>query len=129
MGGGGGIVALTSMPRKQFTEEEILRILRLRAIGKYPTVRALCAEHGISPARLRGWRQLEERLTWELEDWVRSALVVGAATVEDMISWIDWRNHMLYTREEVSAELSRLAARGAVCAEAGGRWRLVEPWP
>ncbi len=111
-----------------FTDDQIHRI-RLEHCYFF-TIAQLCERWGITRYRLQKWRKRQVCTVFlTLEDDIIAAIHRGGwhAPV-DLIGWLDYRDHAIYSEAEVRELFENLEARGEVRRE-GDRFRYVQVDP
>ncbi len=111
-----------------FTDDQIHRILLEHHY--FFTIAQTCEKWGITRYRLRLWKKRNVYEVFRtLEDEVLAGIHRGGLHAPAaLISWLDYRDHALYSEGEVRALFENLEARGEVCKE-GDRWRYVQVDP
>lgn len=107
---------------RDYSPADIRKILL--ELRYFYTVKQLCAKWHITPYRLRQWQQAL-RGTPPIAD--RRELVIvavhqGARTCADMIAYLDYVDHAVYTPDEINAVLDQLEAEGIALSH-NGEWR------
>jgi hypothetical protein len=94
------------------------------------TKKELCEKWGITQYRLAKWRQQRPWKTfWTIEDCLIAAIYKGGwHAPADLIGWLDYRNHNLYSEDEVREMFETLEKRGEVRRK-GDRWTYVQLEP
>ena len=110
----------------QFSNDQIERIL----LEKYFffTIKETCEKWGITPYRLNKWNK-ESHRRWEIEDAIIAGIHRGGwVEPAELIGWLDYRNHHIYSVEEITAMFEKLEARGEMKRD-GDRWTYVQVDP
>jgi len=108
-----------------YTDDQIHRIL-LEGFFFF-TAKELCEKWGITPYQLRKWKKQKVWKTlWTVDDCIIAAIHKGGLHAPaDLIGWLDYRDHNIYSEAEVREMLERLEARGEV-KRVGERWAYVQ---
>lgn len=85
----------------------------------------MCKKWRITPYRLRKWKKEYDFNSWlgGEEAWVTAFLYkpAGGATLGQLDSYLDWKNHCRYSDEEILVMLRNLEKKG-VAVRRGERW-------
>ncbi len=113
----------------RMTEYDDDQIDRILLEGQFVFTDAeLCEKWGITAYRLRKWRK-ERPCRWTLEDCLIAAIYQGEwHEPASFVEYLDWRNHAVYTPDEIEEMFQNLLAAGDVETD-GGRYRYVQRAP
>jgi hypothetical protein len=111
-----------------FTDDQIHRI-RLEC-HYFFTIEQTCEKWGITPYRLRAWRKRDVCTVFHtLEDDIIACIHRGGwHAPAELIGWLDYRDHAIYSEEEVLRMFEVLEARGEVRRD-GDRFCYVQLEP
>ncbi len=107
-----------------YSDDRIHRILlELRFLH---TVQQTCAKWEVSAYQLRKWKKQRPGWRWTLEDLIIAAIHTGGwHAPADLIGWLDYQNHAVYSASEVRELFDTLEARGEVRRD-GERFQYVQ---
>lgn len=109
-----------------FSDDQIQRILL--EYHFVHTAKEICAKWGITPYRLRKWKK-DHRCAWTLHDCIIAGVYRGGwHDPADLIGWLDYRDHAIYSRDQVLEMFEALEARGELRRQ-GDRWTYVQVEP
>ena len=114
--------------KETYTDDQIHRILLEWMFCC--KAKELCAKWGISRYRLRKWGQRKPwKKFWTIEDAVIAGIYEGGwHAPAELIGWLDYRNHNIYSEAEVREMFETLEARGEVVRK-GDRFKYVQVDP
>lgn len=104
-----------------YTPEQILRILKEHQL--LFSAQELCERWKIRPGTLTRWKKQYApwRKPYTLRDLLIIVLYQGGGRAQDMISYLDYRDHAIYSETELETELRGLERDGFARKE-GERW-------
>lgn len=116
-----------------FSPDEIRRILLEHQF--LFTAREICAKWKIRPGTLVRWKKqfAPWRKAYTLRELVIIALFYGGGAPAEMLPFLDYRDHVVYSEDEVLTVLKTLQTEGIAVRE-GDTWaynrsRLQGEWP
>lgn len=106
----------------EYTPADVRKILL--ELRYFYTAQQLSDKWHITPYRLRQWKRQWNYayLTGTLRELVIVAVHQGAQTSADVIAYLDYLDHAVYTADEISAVLAQLEAEELV-VQRNGHWR------
>jgi hypothetical protein len=113
----------------RYTDDQIHRILLERYY--FFTIRQTCERWGVTSYRLNKWRRRGDLYTvfHTLEDDIIAGVHRGGwHRPAELIGWLDYRDHAIYSEEEVQEMFETLEARGELRRD-GARWAYVQLEP
>jgi hypothetical protein len=112
------------MAPRSFDDADIQRILLEHQL--LSTEAQTCERWGLRVGTLRKWKR--ERKPWRAIVGPREWLIValwqageGGVAAAEMIGWLDYHDHAVYSEGEIAAWLDGLVGEGIARRE-GGRW-------
>jgi hypothetical protein len=108
-----------------YTDDQIHRILL--EFRFFFTIRQICEKWGITPYRLRKWRKRDVCTVFStLEDCIIAGIHRGGSHAPaELIGWLDYRDHAIYSEAEVLEMFEALEARGEVRRD-GDRFAYIQ---